>query len=144
MRAREYFEAARDAAKALSSWHEWRARAESAAELKVQRYTDGGGTGDWEPPAFAMVAAEADAAELVGEWTERVESASNVLYGADGRGGLCAAYGSLYADAVTRTYLMIETDAEAAEALGVQSQRIGRLCALAFIKVDELGLICSR
>lgn len=136
MRAREYFEAARDAARELQAIIERMERLRSAAELKAQTFEQvSGGGGDGA--ALALLEADDGRAE---ELKAIIDGAVHVLYGIKGRGGVAKRYGSHYADAVLGLYLMLTPVEELAERLQVSAVMVERLAALAFMKIDTEGL----
>lgn len=137
MRARAFFEKARDAAKLLDDLEETEQRARASAELQAQQYTDAHGGGDSEPPALRLLELAEETADATEAARLTLDAASAILYGADGRGGLAAEHGTAYADAVSYTYLLLVDERDAAEMLGVAPQWVERLCMMAFAKLDR-------
>lgn len=144
MRARAFFEKARDAAKLLDDLEETEQRARASAELQAQQYTDlHGGGDDAEPPALKLLALAEETADAAEAARLTLDAAGAILYGPDGRGGLAAEHGSGYADAVALTYLQLADKYEAAEQLGVAPQWVERLCLMAFAKLDRTEIFQS-
>lgn len=138
MRARAFFEKARDAAKLLDDLEETEQRARASAELQAQQYTDThGGGDDAEPPALKLLELAEETADATEAARLTLDAASAILYGPDGRGGLAAEHGTAYADAVSYTYLLLVDEHDAAEMLGVAPQWVERLCMMAFAKLDR-------
>mgnify|MGYP000156837165 FL=1 len=70
---------------------------------------------------------------------EAIDEACEVLYGADGRGGLAKLKGTRYADAICMGYLQAQPWSEIAEIMQGSVRWCHALCDVGFAYIDEVG-----
>lgn len=148
MRAREYFEGIRSE---VSSVARERSELELMRErtgVRAQGFGPTSRHGGGSPSAMGVVDAAVDRErELAGRERELERSlgrATELLYGADGRGGLAKLRGSRYADAICMGYLQATPWREVAEVMMCSPRWCHELCDSAFRYIDRVGFAFVR
>lgn len=146
--AREFFEAARDAARDAER---------IGRELRMQAdRADGLSSGGFEPRIRSTpepdrmatrVAAYVDREQMLGRRQDEdyrlIDAACEMLYGEDGRGGLYALVG-WPADAIYHRYLALRTWPETAALVGYSEQHVRRMVSMAFELADANGAMWTK
>lgn len=141
MRAREFFESVRGEIVRLersrSALEKLRAR--EGARAQSYGISTGSAGGDPMDAVGSRIDMEGRLSGRIADAERAVETACEVLYGRDGRGGLAKLKGSRYADAVCIYYVQGQTWADAADAMMCSRQWCRSLAAEAFDFIDRTG-----
>lgn len=115
--------------------------AREAVEVKTQRYAASvqGGNPDHTAAIDSIIERERELDHLRAETNQKIELALCLLYGneQDGRGGVAAEKGNIYADAVCSVYLMGRTHRDTADELGCTRSWVTSLCTATFNHIDR-------
>lgn len=117
--------------------------ARAADELQGVRYdgphVSGGCVGDGRSATCGRLDLEARSAQTIAEDAALIDEACNVLYGADGRGGVRALYDPAAADIICWRWCCAMDWRETAECAGYSVRRCQELAEAAFDRIDALG-----
>lgn len=146
MMAKEYFEGIRTEVVRIAQSRDMLERLRAREGAKTQNLAGGGGPGLHDPmDAIARrIDFEGRLVTRIKDLQREVDRALTVLYGDDGRGGLAAAKGTRYADALCMYYLQAETWADIADVMSCTPQWCRELCNAAFAYIDKVGFAYLR
>lgn len=142
MRAREYFEGIRSEVVKTGRAREMLERMKAREGAKAQSLQAGGGGGNAIDPMESIsrrIDFEGRLEKRIADAEEAIDEACEVLYGADGRGGLAKLKGARYADAICMYYCQAETWAEIADTMQSSVRWCHTLCDVGFAYIDEVG-----
>lgn len=142
MKAKEYFEGIRAEVVKTDRAREMLERMKAREGAKAQSYQAGGGSGDVSDPMESIsrrIDFEGRLKKRIADAEEAIDEACEVLYGADGRGGLAKLKGTRYADAICMGYLQAQEWAEIADIMQCSQQWCRELCRAGFAYIDRVG-----
>ena len=143
--ARDLFESAREADRdnaRIRRMRETMEAREGPRRASLEPHGRNGGNADPMRATDSRMDKEAAFERRERENCRLIDLASALVYGEwyDGRGGIDALLGTLYADALYWDYLAGTNLAGAAHALGISTSYVRILCAVAFDALDAYGL----
>lgn len=142
MRAKEYFEALRAEVVGTERAREMLERLKSREDVKAQGYqevTGGGFTSDASLAILQRIDFEQRLQKRVEDAQGMIDDACEILYGADGHGGLAKLKGTRYADAICMGYLQAQPWNEIAEIMQGSVRWCHTLCDVGFAYIDDVG-----
>lgn len=142
MKAKEYFEGIRAEVVKTDRAREMLERMKAREGVKAQSYQAGGGSGYVSDPMDSVsrrIDFEGRLKKRIADAEEAIDEACEVLYGADGRGGLAKLKGTRYADAICMGYLQAQPWDEIAEIMQSSQQWCRKLCDVGFAYIDAVG-----
>lgn len=142
MKAKEYFEGIRAEVVKTDKAREMLERMKAREGAKAQSYQTGGGGGDVSDPMESIsrrIDFEGRLKKRIADAEQAIDEACEVLYGADGRGGLAKLKGTRYADAICMGYLQAQPWNEIAEIMQGSVRWCHTLCDVGFAYIDEVG-----
>ena len=141
LRAKEYFESVRAEVLRVERSRSMLEKMRSSEGARAQSYEISAGRAGGDPmdAVGSRMDMEGRLADRIARADLEASRACEVLYGADGRGGLAKLKGSRYADAVCMFYVQGSTWAETAEAMMCSKQWCRSLAAAAFDFIDGVG-----
>lgn len=142
MKAKEYFEGIRAEVVKTDRARDMLERMKAREGAKAQSYQTGGGGGDVSDPMESIsrrIDFEGRLKKRIADAEQAIGEACEVLYGADGRGGLAKLKGTRYADAICMGYLRAQPWNEIAEIMQGSVRWCHTLCDVGFAFIDEVG-----
>lgn len=142
MKAKEYFEGIRAEVVKTDKALEMLERMKAREGAKAQSYQTGEAGGYVTDPMESVsqrIDFEGKLRQRIADAEGTLDEACEVLYGADGRGGLAKLKGTRYADAICMGYLQAQPWDEIAEIMQSSQQWCRKLCDVGFAYIDAVG-----
>ena len=142
MKAKEYFEGVRAEVVKTDMAREMLERMKEREGAKAQSYQAGGSHGGACDPMESVsrrIDFEGRLKQRIADAEESIDEACEILYGADGHGGLAKLKGTRYADAICMGYLQAQSWNEIAEVMQGSVRWCHTLCDVGFAYIDSVG-----